>query len=184
MQRQVESWRQSHERAKLILYWAFVDGKLDAPRSLLGDTHRLDFEPQYPEFAPRTVWSLSNAFTSSFKVLDPVPQFKATAKLGEFLSNLPATLPQCRRKICRLSTQERETLAHTILNSCFKHVRLGVVICTKIYQVGNRVFLTPTLKNKLLRPRTRSIAHIECSPSSWRCTKIRHMSKAVFLDGK
>jgi hypothetical protein len=28
-------------------------------------------------------------------------------------------------------------------------VRLGVVICTKIYQVGNRVFLTPTLKNKL-----------------------------------
>jgi hypothetical protein len=27
----------------------------------------------------------SNAFTSAFKELDPVPQFKATAKLGEFL---------------------------------------------------------------------------------------------------
>jgi hypothetical protein len=26
-----------------------------------------------------------NAFTSAFKELDPVPQFKATAKLGEFL---------------------------------------------------------------------------------------------------
>jgi hypothetical protein len=31
------------------------------------------------------MWSLSNAFTSAFKKLDPVPQFKATAKLGEFL---------------------------------------------------------------------------------------------------
>src|SRR5258708_39333793 len=29
--------------------------------------------------------SLSNAFTSAFKQLDPIPQFKATAKLGEFL---------------------------------------------------------------------------------------------------
>lgn len=27
----------------------------------------------------------SNAFTSAFKELDPIPQFKATAKLGEFL---------------------------------------------------------------------------------------------------
>src|SRR5215469_13501522 len=33
---------------------------------------------------PRTIWSLSNAFTSAFKDLDP-PQFRATAKLGEFL---------------------------------------------------------------------------------------------------
>jgi len=46
------------------------------------------FEPQYPEFAARTMWSLSNAFTSSFKELDPVPQFKATAKLGAFLEKL------------------------------------------------------------------------------------------------
>ena len=28
--------------------------------------------------------------TSAFKKLDPVPQFKATAKLGEFLTQLPA----------------------------------------------------------------------------------------------
>jgi hypothetical protein len=31
------------------------------------------------------MWSLSNAFTSAFKELDPIPQFKATAKLGAFL---------------------------------------------------------------------------------------------------
>jgi hypothetical protein len=28
---------------------------------------------------------LSNAFTSAFKELNPIPQFKATAKLGAFL---------------------------------------------------------------------------------------------------
>jgi hypothetical protein len=47
--------------------------------------HDLYFEPKYEEFGPRTIRSLSNAFTSAFKELDPVPQFKATAKLGEFL---------------------------------------------------------------------------------------------------
>ena len=93
MRLQEEEWRQAQitdERAKLILYSAFVDGKLDAPRSLLSEVHRLYFQPQYEEFSPRTMWSLSNAFTSAFKELDPVPQFKATAKLGAFLSQLPA----------------------------------------------------------------------------------------------
>jgi hypothetical protein len=93
MQRQVESWRQTQitdDRAKLILYEAFVDGELEAPRSLLPDVHRLYFDPQYPDFAARTMWSLSNAFTSAFKKLDPVPQFKATAKLGEFLAKVRA----------------------------------------------------------------------------------------------
>jgi hypothetical protein len=93
MQRQVESWRQTQitdERAKLIVYSAFVDGKLDAPRTLLSDVHRHYFEPLCPEFSARTMWSLSNAFTSAFKKLDPVPQFKATAKLGGFLAQLPA----------------------------------------------------------------------------------------------
>lgn len=91
MQRQVESWRQTQitdERAKLIFYSAFIDGKLEAPRTLLPEVHRLYFEPQHREFAPRTMWSLSNAFTSAFKKLDPVPQFKATAKLGSFLAQL------------------------------------------------------------------------------------------------
>ena len=40
--------------------------------------------PQYEEFKPRTIWSLSNAFTSAFKGLDPIPQFRATAKLAAF----------------------------------------------------------------------------------------------------
>jgi hypothetical protein len=33
------------------------------------------------------MWSLSNAFTSAFKELDPIPRFKATPKLGEFLES-------------------------------------------------------------------------------------------------
>ena len=93
MRRQVELWRQtqlSDDTAKLILYRAFVEGELDAPRSLLSPVHRLYFEPQYEEFSPRTIWSLSNAFTSAFKELDPIPQFKATAKLGAFLSEVAA----------------------------------------------------------------------------------------------
>src|SRR5256885_11118203 len=93
MERQVESWRKtqiSDEQAKLVLYSAFVDGKLDAPRSLLPEVQRHYFEPQYPEFSTRTMWSLSNAFTSAFKKLDPIPQFRATAKLGAFLAQLPA----------------------------------------------------------------------------------------------
>ena len=49
MRRQVEEWRQAQitdERAKLILYSAFVDGKLEAPRSLLSEVHRLYFQPE------------------------------------------------------------------------------------------------------------------------------------------
>jgi hypothetical protein len=93
MQRQVESWRRTQindEQAKLILYSAFVDCKLDTPRSLLPEVHRHYFEPQYPEFSARTMWSLSNAFTSAFKKLEPIPQFRVAATLGEFLAQSPA----------------------------------------------------------------------------------------------
>jgi hypothetical protein len=93
MRRQVEEWREAQitdERAKLIPYAAFIDGKLEAPRTLLPEVHRLYFQPEYEEFSPRTMWSPSNAFTSAFKELDPIPQFKATAKLGAFLSHLSA----------------------------------------------------------------------------------------------
>jgi hypothetical protein len=43
-------------------------------------------------FSPRTMWRLSNAFTSAFKNPDPVRQVKATAKLGAFLAQLPNEL--------------------------------------------------------------------------------------------
>jgi hypothetical protein len=71
--------------AKVVVYEAFVEGKLEAATHLARTVHDLYFEPTYEEFRSRTIWSLSNAFTSAFKELDPNPQFSLTAKLGEFL---------------------------------------------------------------------------------------------------
>jgi len=88
MRKQVESWQKSEltdVTAKVAVYEAFVEGKLEAPKHLSRTVHDLYFEPKYQEFRWRTIWSLSNAFTSAFKELEPIPQFKATAKLGEFL---------------------------------------------------------------------------------------------------
>jgi hypothetical protein len=80
MIRQVDAWR-DHSlpdvTAKSIIYDAFIRGKLEAPKHLASEVDRQYFEPQ---------WSLSNAFTSAFKQLDAVPQFKATAKLAPFLA--------------------------------------------------------------------------------------------------
>src|SRR5712672_2550301 len=88
MRKQVEEWKGTRlpdETAKLVIYRAFVEGKLDAPKHLARRVHDRYFDPQVEEFAPRTVWSLSNAFTSAFKDLDPIPQFKTTAKVASFL---------------------------------------------------------------------------------------------------
>ena len=88
MRKQVEAWQEGEltdATAKVVIYEAFVEGKLEAPKHLARTVHDLYFEPKFEEFRPRTIWSLSNAFTSAFKELEPSPQFKATARLGEFL---------------------------------------------------------------------------------------------------
>ena len=95
MRKQVEAWKGTRlpdGAAKLVIYRAFVQGELDVPKHLDRRVHDLYFSPQVEEFAPRTTWSLSNAFTSAFKGLDPIPQFKATAKLGPFLDLATADL--------------------------------------------------------------------------------------------
>src|ERR1700723_2083246 len=88
MRKQVEAW-QSGElttvTAKMIIYEAFIESELEVPKHLARLVHDHYFDPQYEEFKPRTVWSLSNAFTSAFKELEPIPQFRATAKLAGFL---------------------------------------------------------------------------------------------------
>jgi hypothetical protein len=88
IKKQVETWKASlisDDVAKLVIYRAFVEDGLDVPKHLAHRVHEQYFNPPFAEFAPRTMWSLSNAFTSAFKCLDPIPQFKATAKLGPFL---------------------------------------------------------------------------------------------------
>jgi Domain of unknown function (DUF932) len=90
MVKAVETWRETQlndQSAKLIIYRAFVEGQLDAPR-LDRRVHELYFNPPHEEFQPRTMWSLTNAFTSALKELDPVPQFRVTGKLAGFLQSL------------------------------------------------------------------------------------------------
>jgi hypothetical protein len=93
MRRQVETWRAQQLTtgvAKLTIYRAFIEGDLEAPRHLARKVHELYFRPEHPEFESRNMWSLSNAFTSAFRELDPIPQFRATAKLGRFLETASA----------------------------------------------------------------------------------------------
>jgi len=85
----VERWKSSQlsdTAARLVIYRAFIEGELEVPRHLARSVHDRYFSPQHEEFGPRTLWSLSNAFTSSLKELDPIPQYKATGKLAGFLN--------------------------------------------------------------------------------------------------
>lgn len=82
----------SDAEAKLVIYRAFVEGHMEVPRHLARAVHQNYFTPTHEEFRERTFWSLSNAFTSAFKQLDAVPQFRATAKLGRFLEPIYGTL--------------------------------------------------------------------------------------------
>lgn len=88
MKKQIDVWRNHtlpDDRAKLVIYQAFIEGGLAVPRRLASQVHHEYFNPRHPDFEPRTAWSLSNAFTETLKQLAPVPMFQATAKLGSFL---------------------------------------------------------------------------------------------------
>jgi hypothetical protein len=90
MRRQVETWRAQQlttTAAKLTIYRAFIEGDLEIPKHLARKVHELYFTPQHQDFESQTMWSLSNAFTSAFKELDPIPHFRATAKLGRLLDS-------------------------------------------------------------------------------------------------
>jgi hypothetical protein len=104
MRKQVEAWQRSEltdVTAKVVIYEAFVEGKLEAPKHLARTVHDLYFGPNYQEFRPRTMWSLSNAFTSAFKQLEPIPQFKAGRIPRE--SILPVVLAMWRYRPGRQS---------------------------------------------------------------------------------
>ena len=71
MGKQAELWRQaelSEVTAKMIIYQALIESELKVPRRLARRVHDLYLDPQYDEFKPRTVWSLSTAFTSRSKM--------------------------------------------------------------------------------------------------------------------
>ena len=91
LKQQVEDWQAlqlSTASAKLLIYQAFIEEESGFPKHLARRVHELYFEPVHEEFRARTMWSLSNAFTSAFKELEPRPQYKATAKLAGFLQSV------------------------------------------------------------------------------------------------
>jgi uncharacterized protein DUF932 len=71
--------------ARQVIYEAYIEGALQVPRHLARPTHEAYFNPPHEEFQPRTMYSLSNAFTQAFKELDPISLQRATADLGDFL---------------------------------------------------------------------------------------------------
>jgi hypothetical protein len=55
MRKQVEAWQRSEltdVTAKVVIYEAFVECKLEAPKHLARTVHELYFEPKYEEFRP------------------------------------------------------------------------------------------------------------------------------------
>ena len=72
-------------RPSFLIYQAFVEAELEVPSHLDRKVHDLYFNPPHEEFQPRTVWSLSNASATAFKELDPIPRYRATAKLAGYL---------------------------------------------------------------------------------------------------
>ena len=96
LKQQVECWQNtqlSDASAKLLIYQAFIEDETAFPKHLARRVHELYFQPVHEEFQARTMWSLSNAFTSAFKELDPIPQYKATARLAGFLQAVHSEKP-------------------------------------------------------------------------------------------
>ena len=85
MRKLLETWQRrelTDVTAKVVIYEAFVEGNLDAPKHLARTVHDLYFEPKYEEFRPRTIWSLSNAFTSAFKDLESHSPVQGDSQAG------------------------------------------------------------------------------------------------------
>lgn len=87
----------SDNAARLMIYDAFLAGRF--PIKLMKPVDKEFFNPSFEEFRPKTLWSLENAFTTSFKALKPIPQFQATAQLGTFIKNVtPPFWPHARQR--------------------------------------------------------------------------------------
>jgi hypothetical protein len=85
MQQRVTAWKQNligDNDARLSIFRAFVEDQLDAPKHLAREVWKNWLTPAHEEFMPRTSFSLQNAYTSAFKLLEPVPMYRATASLS------------------------------------------------------------------------------------------------------
>jgi hypothetical protein len=90
----VQLWQETqitNVEAKMMIYEAFIEGQLEAPKHLARVVHDGYFNPPHfdapNEFAPRTMWSLQNSFTGAFGTLDPIPQHLAATSFARFIAN-------------------------------------------------------------------------------------------------
>lgn len=101
----------SDKEARLIVYHAFLDKKVKGiPKSIMEFVHKHYFKPEFKEFEGRNLWSLSNAFTSSFKKLGAIRQFEITAKFGTFLSKIQDELNASRNLDLNLNGNHRKSI--------------------------------------------------------------------------
>ncbi|HZM10829.1 MAG TPA: hypothetical protein VFC15_11520 [Candidatus Limnocylindrales bacterium] len=107
LKQQVEEWQAlqlSTASAKLLIYQAFIEEESGFPKHLARRVHDLYFEPVHEEFQPRTMWSLSNAFTSAFKELERRDAEAAESKnygARREVCNLPRSLHGLQRDCAR-----------------------------------------------------------------------------------
>jgi hypothetical protein len=77
------SFELTDDQARLMIYRGFLQERF--PIKLMKPVDHEYFNPSYEEFKPKTLFSLENAFTHTFKQLNPIPMYQATAKLGTFM---------------------------------------------------------------------------------------------------
>lgn len=86
MEQQVQHAQQrmlTDDQAKAMMFDAFAERLV--PQRLLPDVAKHYFEPPHPEFEPRNVWSLHNAFTEAFKQMEAMPAHRANMRVSRIL---------------------------------------------------------------------------------------------------
>jgi hypothetical protein len=108
--------------ARLFIYGAFIEKAIKGiPRVLMNEVHQNYFEPGEEAFRPRTMWSLSNAFTSAFKQLAPVKQFEVTARLGAYLYEVTKFLG-CRSMDESIAAKSPKILDFTTVDGTYRPI--------------------------------------------------------------
>lgn len=84
---QIDTWKGKElnlEQAKALILDAAVKGVM--PLHLIPDVLKEWETPKHEEFAPRTMWSLHNAFTEGFKKLRPNVAMESATELANLLA--------------------------------------------------------------------------------------------------
>ena len=73
----------SDDQAKALMFDSFRQELL--PKQYLSEVAKNYFEPKHEDFAPRTAWSLHNAYTEVFKLMAPMSAQKSNMAVSRLL---------------------------------------------------------------------------------------------------